>query len=385
MVIIICVVSSVCGLNVTCQNRIGFHPFRRLNTCYIKSIVRSPKAAENLNFLHSYNLAEKIKTLDISTESNEPGIDHIPVEVFKTFVNLEKLRINSKVSTIRPEDFEKTTNLTELVLSNELESISRGIFPANNRLVFLSFESNRISNIDDHAFEHLNHLFGLKLQQNHLKEIKKETFSGLCALHVLNLNRNQIVRIQDGAFESLCALQFLHLQNNQLETLTEGIFRGLRNLTDISVSSNRLHHIYNSLKHLQNIKKIDLNYNHILDLDLSEFAKLPALIDLRLISSGFSFKSSSNLSMMISSPLEYLYLDQNNLSNPMELRTLHMFGELKELSLDYNLYNDLNLGDKKLIEILPKLKHISLDGTNIDEYNISRIAAELKTDAITLH
>lgn len=346
---------------------------------------RSPEAAEKLKFFHSYNLAEKIKTLDISTEPKDPGIDHIPVEVFETFVNLEILRINSKVSTIRPEDFEKTSNLTELVLSNQLESIPRGIFPAKNRLIFLSFESNRISNIDDLAFEHLNQLFSLKLQQNNLEEIKKETFNGLDALHVLNLNQNQIRRIQDGAFESLYALQFLHLQNNQLETLTEGIFRGLRNLTDISISNNRLHHIYNSLKYLQNVKKIDLNYNQIVDLDLSEFAKFPALIDLRLISSGFSFKSSVSLPSRTSSPLEYLYLDQNNLSNPMELRTLNMFGELKELSLDYNLYNDLNLGDKKLIEILPKLKYISLDETNIDEYNISQIAAELTTDAITLH
>lgn len=376
---------SVCGLNMTCQNRIGFHPFRRLNTCYIKSIDHSPESAEKLNFMHSYNLAEKIKTLDILTEPNEPGIDHIPVEVFETFVNLETLRINSKVSTIRPDDFAKTSNLTELVLSNQLESISRGIFPANNRLVFLSFESNRISNIDDYAFEHLSKLFSLKLQQNCLEEIKKETFSGLSALHVLNLNRNRIHKIQDGAFESLYALQFLHFQNNQLETLTEGIFRDLPNLTDISISNNRLHHIYNSLQHLRNVKKIDLNYNHILDLDLSEFAQLPALIDLRLISSGFRFKSSENLPSLTSSPLEYLYLDQNNLSNPKELRTLHMFGELKELSLDRNLYHDLNLGDKKLIEILPKLKCISLDGTNIDEYNISRIAAELNSDAITLH
>lgn len=377
--------SSVYGLNVTCQNQIGFHPFRRLNACYVKSIDRSPKADEKLNFLHSYNLAENIKTLDISTEPNEPGIDHIPVEVFETFVNLETLRINSKVSTIRIDNFDKFSHLTELVLSNQLESIPRAIFPANNRLVFLSFGSNRISNIDDSAFEHLNQLFGLKLQQNNLEEIKKETFSGLSALHVLNLNRNRIRRIQDGAFETLCALQFLHLQNNQLETLTEGIFRGLRNLTDISISNNRLHHIYNSLQHLRNVKKIDLNDNHIVDLDLIEFAKLPALIDLRLISSGFSFKLSENLPTMTSSPLEYLYLDQNNLSNPMDLRTLYMFGELKELSLDYNLYNDFNLGDKKLIEILPKLMYISLDGTNIDEYNISRIAAELKNDAITLH
>lgn len=370
---------------MTCQNRIGFHPFRRLNTCYIKLIDRSPEPNEKLNFLHSYNLAEKIKTLDISTESHKPGIDHIPIEVFETFINLEILRINSKISTIQPKDFETISNLTELMLSNQLESIPSGIFPANNRLVFLSFESNRISNIDDHAFEHLSQLFGLKLSENNLELIRKETFSGLSALHVLNLNRNRIHTIEDKAFETLYALQFLHLQNNQLETITEGMFRGLRNLTDISISNNRIHHIYNSLQHLRNVKKIDLNYNHIVDLDLSEFAKLPALIDLRLISSGFSFKSIENWPSMTSSPLEYLYLDQNNLTNPMELRTLHMFGELKELSLDFNLYNDLNLGNKKLIEILPKLNYISLDGTNIDEYNISRIAAELKMDAITLH
>lgn len=359
------------------------HPFRRSNTCYVKAIDRPLETGEKLTFVQTYSTVEKIKTLDILTEPDEPGIDHIPYEAFDEFPNLETLRINSQVAAI--QSLEKAKNLTELVLSNQLKSVSRGIFHETNRLVFLSFESNRISTIDDYAFEHLHRLFGLKLQQNNLIEIKKHTFSGLSALHVLNLNRNRIRSIHNGAFETLIELQFLHLQGNQLETLNEGIFRGLRNLTDISISHNRIHHIYNSLQHLNNIKKIDLNYNQIVDLDLSEFAKLPSLIDLRLVNCGFTFKSNRNLLAVSSSPLEYLYLDSNNLTNPMDLRELHIFGELKELSLDYNLYEDFKLGDKKLIHILPKLQFLSLEGTNIEENMLNQIGEELRTDSITMH
>lgn len=365
------------------------HPFLRSNTCYIKVIDRPLEDGEKLNFLQSYSSPEKIKTLDILTETDQPGINHIPTEVFDAFPNLETFRVNSQVTTIRAEDLEKTSNLTELVLSNQLKGLSRGIFPVHNRLVFLSFESNRIASIEDYTFEHLNHLFGLKLQQNLLEEIRLNTFTGLTALYVLNLNRNRIRTIQDGAFDSLNELQFLHLQENQLETLPNGIFTGLRNLTDLSISKNRIHHVYNSLQHLNNVKKIDLNYNHIVDLDLSEFAKLPSLIDLRLISSGISFSphkdGDKNLVAVSDSPLEYLYLDSNNLTNPRDLRELHRFGKLRELSLDYNLFENFDLGDKKLNEILPKLKFLSLEGTNIDENSLNKIAEQLKADSIALH
>lgn len=374
-------------LNVTCDNRIGLHPYRRLNACYVKVLDRPLETGEKLIFQQSYNDPEKIKTLDILTEADKPSIDHIPIEAFDAFPNLETLRINSHVTTIAQQDLETAKNLTELVLSNQIKSITRGLFPAENRLTFLSFESNQISTIDDYAFEHLQHLFSLKLQQNKLEEIKQHTFTGMIALHVLNLNRNRIRNIHDGAFESLNDLQFLHLQENEMETLTEGLFRGLKNLTDISISHNRIHHIYNSLQHLTNIKKIDLNYNQIVDLNLNEFAKLPSLIDLRLISSGFSFPQSNVIDAPLStSPLEYLYLDSNNLSKAIDLRQLHIFGELKELSLDYNLFEDFNFGDNKhLINILPKLKFISLEGTKIDENNLNQIAIELKANSVTLH
>lgn len=390
---LICAENVLECLNVTCHNRIGSHPYRRLNTCYIKWFDRPLQNGEQLAFLQSYGLPEKIKTLDLTMGFGDLGIDHIPVEAFSWFTNLESLRVNSKVASISASDLEQAHNLTELVISDQLQLLERGIFPSNNRLTFLSFESNRINEIEDFAFEQLNRLFSLKLQKNHLETIRKDTFSGLGNLHVLNLNQNRIRVIQNGAFEGLNKLQFLHLQQNQIENLYDGVFYGLTNLIDISLSKNRIHHINKSLQILTEIKKIDLDYNQILDLNVNVFTNFRSLVDLRLISSGFNFKNTKNEenervedeNPRPTSMLEYLYLDNNNLSNPLDLQVLSVFSELKELSLDDNLYEHFNLNGKRIKEIWPKLRYLSLEGNDIDPSVLSSIKDELNPQMATIN
>lgn len=380
-------------LNVTCHNRIGSHPFRRLNTCYIKWFDRPLQNGEQLEFLQSYGLPEKIKTLDISMGFGDVDIDHIPIEAFSWFTNLESLRVNSKVASISASDLEQAHNLTELVISDQLQILERGIFPSNNRLTFLSFESNRINKIEDFTFAKLNRLFSLKLQKNHLETIRKDTFSGLGTLHVLNLNQNRIRVIQNGAFEGLNKLQFLHLQQNQIENLYDGVFHGLTNLIDISLSKNRIHHINKSLQILSEIKKIDLDYNEIEDLNVNEFANFRSLVDLRLISSGINLKNpkseqnerTEEENPKATSMLEYLYLDNNNLSNPLDLQLLSVFSELKELSLDDNMFDHFNLDGKKIKEIWPKLQFLSLEGNDIDPSVLSSIKDELNPQMATIN
>lgn len=375
-------------LNVTCHNQIGSHPFHRTNACYIKQIERPLEHNEELVFQVSYTTPDQIKTLDISTSKDGPPIDRIPVEAFRWFNHLESLRVNSNVATISASNLKLATNLTELVVSDQLQTIRRDTFPTNNRLTFLSFESNRIASIEDFAFERLNRLFSLKLQRNQLDTIKRHTFSGLGVLFFLNLNQNKIRVIEIRAFEELSQLQFLHLQYNQLETLYDSVFHGLRSLIDISLGNNQIQRINQSLKYLNNIKKIDLNYNQISDLDLNEFAKFPHLVDLRLINSGFSFdRTVQNFTEAIAtmSRLKYLYLDGNNLSNPLDLQILAIFTELKELSLDDNLYENFDLDGKTVKQILPKLTFLSLEGNYIDQSVLSEIIRELNAPTTTIN
>lgn len=387
--VLLCCAGFVECLNVTCDNRVGTHPFRRTTACYIKRIDRRLEADEKLTFVQSYSSADKIKTVDISTEANQHGIDHLPTEVFDVFPNVEALRVNSKVKTISSSDLQGASNLTELVVSNGLEIIGIDTFPTANRLTFLSFEGNRIATIADYAFQRLSHLFSLKLQRNQLTRIKRHTFAGLSELHVLNLNQNQIQSIDDGAFQ-LPKLQFLQIQQNQLQTLSDNVFTGMTDLIDVSISGNRLRQINKSLYGLSNLKKIDLSFNQIADIDLNRFAaEFPALVDLRLVGSGFTFNTTlqnkrTNVNTS-SSVLEYIYLDRNNLSNPVELHALHLFGELTTLSLENNLFTHFDLGDRRLKETLPKLEYLSLDGNLIDQDNINKIAQNLKSDAIYLN
>lgn len=369
-------------MNVTCYNQIGSHPFHRMNTCYIKRIDRLLEIDERLTFIQTYGSSDKIKILDISTGPDDPGIEHIPVEAFDWFPHLETLRVNSKVTSIAAADFQLAQNLTQLVISNQLQFIPEGIFPSNNTLMFLSFESNRISTIEDYAFKELNRLFSLKLQRNQLEAIKRHTFSGMNVLRVLNLNENKIRVIERGSFEDLSELQFLHLQQNQLERLYNGIFHGLTNLVDISLGENRISSINDSLKCLINIKNINLNHNHISDLDLNEFAKFPSLVVLRLSNTTFSFKKTKetqNDRTTTTSKLQYLDLDDNNLSNSLDLQTLRIFCKLKELSLNNNLFHNFSWSGKALRTLLPNLKSISLDGNGIDQSVVSAITDQVNT------
>lgn len=331
---------------------------------------------EQLTLVQQYGSPDKIKTLDISTAEGEVGIDHIPTEALTWFTNLETLRVSSKVESITASDLESAVILTELVVSDQLRSISRGIFPAINKLAFLSFAFNRITTIEDFAFEGLSRLFSLKLQRNRLQVIRRHTFSHLSELYVLNLNQNQINVIEQGAFDDLTKLQFLLLEENQLETLFDGIFHGLSSLIDISLNTNNISSIANALQPLKNIKKIDLSNNPLTDLDLNEFAKFSCLVDLRLANSGFSFNktiANRNKGMPSASVLEYLYLDANNLSNAMDIRTLD------------NLFVDLNLADKRLKEILPQLQFLSIEGNNIDVSVLAAINNDLNTPARTIN
>lgn len=316
--------------------------------------------------------------MDITTLNDEPGINHIPIEAFGWFPNLESLRVKSKVTAIRASDLELATNLTELIVSNQLQIIERGIFPTKNKLMSLSFESNRISSVDDFSFERLTRLFALKLQKNQLTEVREHTFDGLFELIVLNLSQNRIRTIPSGVFASLPKLQFLLLQQNQLATLYDSIFNGLGNLLDISLASNQIRLINKSLNSLRSIKKIDLSNNQISDLDLNDFVQFASLIDLRLINSGFSFAkttASHNSQNPKTSKLKYLYLDKNNLSDPLELQTLDIFSELIELSLDDNSYRDFDFGSLKLNKMLPQLEKISLDGNKMSQRMVDSINA----------
>lgn len=347
---------------------------------------------EQLIFQLTYGEADKIKILDISVAyPNEPslGIDHVPTEAFVWFPNLHSLRINSHVTSIQANDLDRAQNLTELIISDQLDTIEYGIFPSANELAFLSFESNRISTIQPFAFEKLKHLFSLKLQKNQLKMIQRNTFAGLQSLHVLNLNQNDIGSIEMGAFDGLNQLQFLQLQQNRLEILHNSVFHGLTNLIDLSLSKNRLHHINKSMQMLRSLKKIDLNFNQIVDLHLNDFAEFPSLVDLRLISSGFSFERASDVPAVMttqsSSILEYLYLDDNNLSDSRELQALSVFGELKELSLDDNLFKTFDLGGKGIKEICPKLQFLSLEGNDIDQNTLKAIYDSLNTQNRTIN
>lgn len=272
--------NSIECLTVKCDNRLN--DYSTLNdTCYVKTLEREVNDKEKLDFDLWYTTPDKIKDFDIYTSDNQSSIDHIPTEVFDFFPSLETLRVNSKVKVILPTDLQKGTSITTLVVSDQLEKITKVIFSFSKQLQFLKLYGNRIKEIDDLAFDGLDRLFSLDLQDNELTEIRRNTFAGLPELHTLMLYRNQIKTIEDNSFQ-LPKLEHLHLYSNKLTTLSDSTFVGLVNIRSISLKNNQLNTINNSLYILQNIMKIDLRRNKITDVNREKFSKLPKLNNLKL-------------------------------------------------------------------------------------------------------
>ncbi|NXI61383.1 NEPN protein, partial [Anseranas semipalmata] len=294
------------------------------------------------------------------------------------FEGLMKLRVldirNNLIATLPLSAFSSLCNLQSLILDgNNMESVSAPLkLP---RLKYLSLADNKLNSFPTSFFASFQNLQFLSLSGNLLTKVPLDLPKSLLSLK-LEKNRLKTVRLRD--MKHLENLSEFFLSENQL-TSVDGA-QLLPNLTTLELSKNQLHAMPPRLP--GRLQKLDCSNNLIRRVTAQDFQGLQDLKHLFLDNNAVSMFEAGALQQC--AQLSNLALEQNLLiSIPLRQVTLRIADTLARLDLKGNDIEDvgeqelkdlkqlqvLNLRnnkisalDRKVLEYLPRLRHLYLDG-----------------------
>ncbi|KFO77168.1 Insulin-like growth factor-binding protein complex acid labile subunit [Cuculus canorus] len=294
------------------------------------------------------------------------------------FEGLMKLRVldirNNLIATLPPSAFSSLCNLRSLILDgNNIESVSAPLkLP---RLKYLSMANNKLNSLPANFFASFQNLQFLSLSGNFLTKVPLDLPKSLLSL---KLEKNQLKTIRLRDMKHLENLSEFFLSENQLTSIDGAQL--LPNLTTLDVSKNRLHTMPYRLP--SRLQKLDCSNNMIQRVTAQEFQGLQDLKHLFLDNNAVSMFEAgalqqcaqlSNLALeqnlLISIPLRQVNLRAANTLARLDLKgnDIEDVGEqeLKDLKLlqVLNLRNNkISALDRKVLEYLPRLRHLYLDG-----------------------
>lgn len=240
------------------------------------------------------------------------GMYRIPLNIP---VSVQMLKLdNNKITSLHPSSLAGLKHVTHFSLSKNCYrwnycgkhvSIEKGSFASMANLTFLDVSFNNLSQVPKGLPQSLRVLM---LDNNKIENIYPDDFVGLQNLIVLKLEgncprcenapfpcdtcQNMSLRIHPEAFYSLTNLKRLNLGGNSLKELNPSWFERLYKLKELYLAFNFLLTPITEqgafLKHIPNIRKMDLSFNYNLrsypeTINLSpEFSSLRALQTLHL-------------------------------------------------------------------------------------------------------
>ncbi|NXV05548.1 NEPN protein, partial [Cettia cetti] len=294
------------------------------------------------------------------------------------FAGLIKLRVldlrNNLIATLPPSAFSSLYNLQSLILDgNNMESLSAPLrLP---RLMYLSMDDNKLHSFPTNFFASFQSLHFLSLSGNLLIKVPPDLPKSLLSLK-LEKNQLKIVRLQD--VKHLENLSEFFLSENQLTSIDGAQL--LPNLTTLELSKNQLHAV--PLRLPGRLQKLDCSNNLIQRVTAQDFQGLQDLKHLFLDNNAVSTFEAGALQQC--AQLSNLALEQNLLSSiplrQVNLRTANTLArldlkgndiedvgeqelkDLKQLQVLNLRNNKISVLDRKILEYLPRLRHLYLDG-----------------------
>ncbi|XP_078502994.1 nephrocan-like [Lissotriton helveticus] len=336
---------------------------------------------------HTFKALPKLKTLELLKNKLRSIPKPLPS-------SLEVLKLNDNlINAINPSDFEGLKKLQVLEIKNNiLTAFAASMFsPLFNlqiiildgnsiesasgplrlpRLKNLSLENNKLHSVPGTFFVHLPYLQYLSLSGNLLNKVPHELPR---TLRILKLERNQVKHIRLREMKHLENLTDLVVSDNQISSFDGALLSS--NLTTLDLSRNQLKSVPHRLP--SKLQKLDLSNNQIQRVTLQDFQSLPDLKHLFLDNNAVIFFEDRALQR--SAHLTNLALEQNLLTTipmrlPDTLARLDLKGnyieEIEEQELKHlkqlqvlNLRNNkISALDRKVLECLPRLRHLYLDG-----------------------
>ena len=236
---------------------IGVDTFANLSS--LTSLVLSHNFIKNVNF--SLNSLTSLTVL--SLDFNE--IYSVEKHLVASSMKLVDLHLNNNKffrvpSFIENFQFLKFLDLGENFIKNlsDLES-----FPNLKYLYGLRLTENQIETLDKNHLMHLKNLQIVNLSKNRIRHIDRDTFIQNDFLQAIRLDGNSIKNI-DYTFENLTQLVFLNISENSLEIFDYENFP--KNLQFLDISKNQINVIKNPNEISQNLKTLNLNYNHLTEI-----------------------------------------------------------------------------------------------------------------------
>ncbi|KFM14119.1 Insulin-like growth factor-binding protein complex acid labile subunit [Aptenodytes forsteri] len=294
------------------------------------------------------------------------------------FEGLMKLRVldirNNLIATLPPSAFSSLCNLQSLILDgNNIDSVSAPLkLP---RLKYLSMADNKLNSFPTNFFASFQNLQFLSLSGNFLTKVPLDLPKSLLSL---KLEKNQLKTIRLRDMKHLENLSEFSLSENQLTSIDGAQL--LPNLTTLELSKNQLHTM--PLRLPGRLQKLDCSNNLIQRVTAQDFQGLQDLKHLFLDNNAVSMFEAGALQQC--AQLSNLALEQNllisiplrqvNLRTADTLARLDLKGndiedvgeqelkDLKQLQVLNLRNNKISALDRKVLEYLPRLRHLYLDG-----------------------
>ncbi|CAI9545862.1 unnamed protein product [Staurois parvus] len=289
------------------------------------------------------------------------------------FDGLTKLKVleiqNNMLLTLSFDVFSTLTNIQRLILdSNGMQSISGTA--KLTQLRYLGLENNKMLFFHEHFFSHFPSLQFLKLAGNQLAKIPAQLPRSLLSLR---LERNNIKNVRVRDVKQLEILSELNLSGNQLSS-ADGI-QTVVNLTSLDLSKNHLSSFPNKLPF--KLQRLDCSDNQISRVTVQDMKSLSYLKHLFLDNNGMIQLEDKTLQWCVH--LSNLAMEQNLLTsipqglpvtltrldlkgNKIEHIGVHDVNNLKQLQVLNLRNNKITSLDHQVLECLPRLQHLYLDG-----------------------
>lgn len=230
-----------------------------VNLTSLTSLVLSHNFIKNVNFSLNSLVSLNVLSLDF----NE--IYSVEKHLVANSANLVDLHLNNNKFFRVPsfiENFKllKFLDLGENFIKNLLDLEN---FPNLKYLYGLRLTENQIEGLERNHLVHLKNLQIVNLSKNRIRHIDRETFAANDFLQAIRLDGNAIKNI-DFMFENLTQLVFLNISENSLEVFDYENFP--KNLQFLDISKNQINVIKSPNEISQNLKTLNLNYNHLTEI-----------------------------------------------------------------------------------------------------------------------
>lgn len=254
---------------------------------------------------------------------------------------------HSTVQNINPSAFEGLSELYAVNLTNVgLDMIHPDTFADNKKLRMLTLRGNDLHAMQKKISPFVSYMIKsssieeLDISNCNLRQLLPTAFNKLPHVVYINLADNQLKTLPNDVFDKVETIEELDLSSNAIEKLPSTIF----NKTSLTILSLRYNEISTGLNFgTQNIQKLDLSYNKIINVDNFMFDSMPGLTT--LILKGNSIRKVHQAAFHPLIDLTHIDLSFNDLEQVSSL----MF--LTNMDLDVIRINDN-----------PRLKKLPLEG-----------------------